>query len=130
MTANRSGGRAAFVLFALLAFVLPGPVGHPVGPPCAGAAPGPAHAPGGDSLLGDTGGSPAPAVLPPPSRVPVVVNRGGDGPGAPSVGAAAATPAAAVLTVRAIDATPNAPSRRDEPTAGTVRGRAPPPARV
>ena len=131
MTAKRCGGQAARALFALLAFVLLGLVWQATGPaagtPSAGAAPAPAHgAPAGhvDGLLGAPGGSPA--VLPPPSRIPVVVNRGGDGPGAPSFGAAAATPAAAALTVRAGNATRNAPSRADEPDAGTVRGRAPP----
>ena len=135
MTAKRCGGQAARALFALLAFVLLASVGNavgnavgrPVGPPASVAAPAPAHgAPAGhvDGLLGAPGGSPA--VLPPPSRIPVVVNRGGDGPGAPSFGAAAAKPAAAALTVRAGNATRNAPSRADEPDAGTVRGRAPP----
>jgi hypothetical protein len=122
MPANGSGGRAARALFALLAFVLLGLAWHAVGAPSTGAALASAHGAPAAAGLGDTGGSPA--VLPPPSRIHVVVNRGGEG--APSFGAAAATPAAVALAVRAFNATVDAPSRGDEPTAGTVHRRAPP----
>jgi hypothetical protein len=120
MTVNRGGVR---VLSALLAFVLLGSVGQAFGPYASAAAPQPAHSTstGGPQ---DTGGSPG--VLPPPSRIHVLVNRAVDGPGAPSYAAAAPAPPAAAHPGRAGRATTNEPPARDRPTASSWWGRAPP----
>jgi hypothetical protein len=120
MTGNRGGTR---FLSALLAFVLLGSLGLAFDAPGSRAAPEPAHAAstGGPQ---DTGG--APGVLPPPSRIHVLVNRPVDGPGAPSYAAAAVAPPAVAHPGDAGRETTTEPQARNRPTAGSFRGRAPP----
>ena len=117
MTVNRGGAR---FLSALLAFVLLGSLGQAFVPSAASAAPEPAHAAGPH----DTGASPG--ILPPPSRIHVLVNRAVDGPGAPSYAAAAPAPPAAAQPGHAGRATRTEPPARDRPATGSIRGRAPP----
>jgi hypothetical protein len=120
MTVNRGGTR---FLSALLAFVLLGSLGLPFDARGFRAAPDPVHAASTGGAQ-DTGG--APGVLPPPSRIHVLVNRTVDGPGAPSYAAVAAAPPAAAHPGSAGQDTTTEPPARNRPTAGSFWGRAPP----
>jgi hypothetical protein len=124
MTVNRGGAR---FLSTLLAFVLLGSLGQAFGAQASTTVPPPAQcATTGDPYggPGDTGGEPG--VLPPPPRIHVLVNRAVDGPGAPSYVAAVVASPAAVHPGHADRATTTEPRVGDRPTAGSVRGRAPP----
>jgi hypothetical protein len=120
MTVHRGGAR---FLAALLAFVLLGSVGQAFGAHASGAAPEPVRS-ASTGGPGDSDGSPG--VLPPPSRIHVLVNRAVDGPGAPSYAAALAAPPATAHPGHAGRASTNEPPARDRPTAGSFRERAPP----
>jgi hypothetical protein len=124
MAVDRSGAR---LLSALLAFVLLASFGQTFGAHTSTTVPQPAQgATTGDpyGAPGDTGGEPG--VLPPPSRIHVLVNRAVDGPGAPSYAAAVVASRAAAHPGHADRATTTEPPARDRTTAGSWWGRAPP----